>query len=448
MKDTIAAISTPRGFGGIGVIRISGDSSLKIAQSIFSAKIENSGIIYTGFLFGPDTEEKIDSCVVLFFKSPHSYTGEDVVELQMHGGIKNLELVLKLVIARGARIAERGEFTKRAFLNGRMDLIEASSVIDLIEAKTDKALKVASKRLFGALSERINIFKNKVLEILSRIESSIDFPFDVDPTTDMELSTNITDLIKEVQDYISSYKTGKKINEEAKIVIAGKPNVGKSTLLNVLLKFDRAIVSDLPGTTRDTVEEVIDFFGVPVRLIDTAGLRDSGNEIEIKGRKRALDALNNSDLVLFVFDASEALSPGDLRLAELTKGKDRIIVVNKTDLPVKLDTLKLKDIFKDERILEISALKKQRITELEQKILEYILPLNLESVLVTSEREKQIFEGVLSSLQQSLKLIGKNSNELIAEELRVIISELGNLTGERVNFDILDSIFSRFCIGK
>jgi tRNA modification GTPase len=448
MKDTIAAISTPRGFGGIGVIRISGDSSLKIAQSIFSAKIENPGTIYTGFLFDPDTEEKIDSCVVLFFKSPHSYTGDDIVELQMHGGIKNLELVLKLVIARGARIAERGEFTKRAFLNGRMDLIEASSVIDLIEAKTDKALKIASERLFGALSERINIFKNKVLEILSGIESSIDFPFDVAPTTDMELSTNITDLIKEVQDYISSYKTGKRINEEAKIVIAGKPNVGKSTLLNVLLKFDRAIVSELPGTTRDTVEEVIDFFGVPVRLIDTAGLRDSGNEIEIKGRKRALDALNNSDLVLFVFDASEALSPEDLRLAELTKGKDRIIIVNKTDLPVKLDTLGLKDIFKDERILEISALKKQRITELEEKILGYILPLNLESVLVTSEREKQIFEGVLSSLQQSLKLIGKNSNELIAEELRVIISELGNLTGERVNFDILDSIFSRFCIGK
>ena len=448
MNDTIAAISTPRGFGGVGIIRISGKEALRIAQGIFSVEISESNTVYNGFVFNPDTHEKIDTCIALYFKSPRSYTGEDVVELQMHGGIKNLDLVLSFILANGARLAEKGEFTKRAFLNGKMDLLEAQSVIELIEAKTNEALKLASKKLFGVMSGEVENFRKKVLALLSSIEGAIDFPFDVEPINNEETSDSIKELIGDVQRYLSSYKAGRIIENGAKVVIAGKPNVGKSTLLNTLLKFDRAIVSEIPGTTRDTVEEVIDFFGVPLRLIDTAGLRETGDEIELLGTERTIKAIEESDLVLFIFDASEILSPEDQRLAELTMGKDRIIVVNKTDLPVKLDIERLKEIFNNEKIMEISALKKQGIEELESAVLEHILPSGFESVFVTTEREKGIFEEILFSLNNSLALVGEGNDELIAEELRSVISRLGSLTGESVGDDILKSIFSRFCIGK
>jgi tRNA modification GTPase len=448
MNDTIAAISTPRGFGGVGIIRISGKEALRIAQGIFSVEISESNTVYNGFVFNPDTREKIDTCIALYFKSPRSYTGEDVVELQMHGGIKNLDLVLSFILANGARLAEKGEFTKRAFLNGKMDLLEAQSVIELIEAKTNEALKLASKKLFGVMSGEVENFRKKVLALLSSIEGAIDFPFDVEPINNEETSDLIKELIGDVQRYLSSYKAGRIIENGAKVVIAGKPNVGKSTLLNTLLKFDRAIVSEIPGTTRDTVEEVIDFFGVPLRLIDTAGLRETGDEIELLGTERTIKAIEESDLVLFIFDASEILSPEDQRLAELTMGKDRIIVVNKTDLPVKLDIERLKEIFNNEKIMEISALKKQGIEELESAVLEHILPSGFESVFVTTEREKGIFEEILFSLNNSLALVGEGNDELIAEELRSVISRLGSLTGESVGDDILKSIFSRFCIGK
>ncbi len=448
MNDTIAAISTPRGFGGIGVIRISGNDALSIAQNIFSAKIKEPNAVYTGYILNPETKEGIDSCIALFFKSPHSYTGEDVVELQMHGGIKNLELVLGFVLAKGARLAEKGEFTKRAFINGKMDLLEAASVIELIEAKTDKALKLASKKLFGVFSEKIVNLKGKVLELLSHIEGAIDFPFDVEPVSGNEMRVSIMELMEEIQQYLSSYKTGKIVENGAKVVIAGKPNVGKSTLLNVLLKFDRAIVSEIPGTTRDTVEEMIDFFGVPVRLIDTAGLTDTGDKIELMGKEKTIRAIDESNLVLFIFDASEELSSEDQYLAEITKGKNRIIVLNKTDLPVKVDIGKLAEIFDGEEIMEISALKRQGIEELEHKILEHILPIDFESVYITTEREKEIFERILLHLKGSLTLIDKGNDELIAEELRGLVSELGSLTGEEVSEDIINTIFSRFCIGK
>jgi tRNA modification GTPase len=448
MNDTIAAISTPRGFGGIGVIRISGNDALSIAQNMFSTKIKEPNTVYTGYIFNPETKEGIDSCIALFFKSPHSYTGEDVIELQMHGGIKNLELVLGFALAQGVRLAEKGEFTKRAFINGKMDLLEAASVIELIEAKTDKALKLASKKLFGVFSEKIVNLKEKVLELLSHIEGAIDFPFDVEPASGNEMRISINELMEEIQKYLSSYKTGKIVEDGAKVVIAGKPNVGKSTLLNVLLKFDRAIVSEIPGTTRDTVEEMIDFFGVPVRLIDTAGLTDTGNKIELMGKEKTIRAIEESNLVLFIFDASEGLSCEDQYLAEITKGKDRIIVLNKTDLPVKLDIGKLAEIFDGEEIMEISALKRQGIEELEHKILEHILPIDFESVYITTEREKEIFDHILLHLKESLTILDKGNDELIAEELRGLVSELGSLTGEEVSEDIIKTIFSRFCIGK
>ena len=448
MNDTIVAISTPYGFGGIGVVRLSGPAALSISQQIFSRKIEKPNYAYVGYVFDPQSGEKIDSAVAIYFKAPHSYTGEDVVELQMHGGIKNLEYVVSLALKRGARLAERGEFTKRAFLNGKMDLIEAEAVLELIEAKTDKALKVASSRLFGAVTNRINGIKNKILSVISSVEGPIDFPFDVEPPSDKELEKKILSLKKEIKSLLDTYKSGKRIESGVKVAITGKPNVGKSTLLNALLKFDRAIVSDIPGTTRDTIEETIDFFGVPVRLVDTAGVRETSDKIEKIGKERTLKAIEESDIVLFLFDASDEITDEDRMLEKLTEGKDRIIVLNKTDLPPKIDISTLKGLFKNEEIVQISALKKAGIEKLEQTMLKRIAPIGEESALITTEREKQSLEDALKHIERAKQMIGRGMDELIVEELKDAIFSIGLISGEEAPSEILNTIFSRFCIGK
>ncbi len=448
MNDTIVAISTPYGFGGIGVVRLSGPAALLISQQIFSRKIGKPKYAYVGYVFDPQSGEKIDSAVVIYFKAPHSYTGEDIVELQMHGGIKNLEYVVSLALKIGARLAERGEFTKRAFLNGKMDLIEAEAILELIEAKTDKALKVASSRLFGAVTSRINGIKNKILSVISSVEGPIDFPFDVEPPSDSELEEKILSLKKETKSLLDTYKSGKRIESGVKVAITGKPNVGKSTLLNALLKFDRAIVSDIPGTTRDTIEETIDFFGVPVRLVDTAGVRETNDKIEKIGKERTLKAIKESDIVLFLFDASDEITDEDRMLEKLTEGKDRIIVLNKTDLPPKIDISTLKELFKNEEIVQISALKKAGIEKLEQTMLKRIAPVREESVLITTEREKQSLEDALGHIEKAKSMIGRGMDELIVEELKDAIFSIGLISGEEAPSEILNTIFSRFCIGK
>ncbi len=447
-NDTIAAISTPYGFGGIGVVRLSGPAALFIAQKIFSKEIKTPRKAYVGFVFDPKTKEKIDSAVAIYFKAPHSYTGEDVVELQMHGGIKNLEYVLKILLENGARLAERGEFTKRAFLNGKMDLIEAEAVIELIEAKTERSLKVASKRLFGELSSEVQEIKKKILEIISLIEAPIDFPFDAEEVPPEEIEEKIEKIKKDIENLLASYKTGKRMEKGVKVAIAGKPNVGKSTLLNALLRFERAIVSEIPGTTRDTVEEAIDFFGIPVRFIDTAGIRETNDVIEKIGKERSIKSIEESDIVLFMFDSGDKLSEEDKNLARLTEGKERIIVLNKTDLPQKISAEELKEMFPNEEIIKISALKKEGINLLEKRILEKIAPKENESVFITTEREKQILEEVLVHMDNAKRLIGKSVDELISEELKEAVISLGVMTGETAPQEILDNIFSKFCIGK
>ncbi len=446
--DTIAAISTPYGYGGIGVVRLSGPTALFIAQKIFSRKIKLPRRAYFGFVFDPDTGEKIDTAIAIYFKAPHSYTGEDVVELQMHGGIKNLEYVLKLLLNFGSRLAERGEFTERAFLNGKMDLIEAAAVIELIEAKTERSLKVASKRLFGELSSEIGKIKNEILSIISIIEGAIDFPFDVEEPEPEDIKKRITEVENEIKNLISSYKSGRRIEEGVKVAIVGKPNVGKSTLLNALLKFERAIVSEIPGTTRDTVEETIDFFGVPVRFIDTAGIRETSDMLEKIGKERAVKTIKESDIILFMFDSNEKLSEEDKKLAELTSGKERIIIINKTDLPQKISVSELRKMFPDEEIIKISALKKEGVENLEKRILEKIAPNENEVLFITTEREKQILEDTLSHLEKAENLVGKGVDELVSEELKEAILSLGVITGESAPQEILNSIFSKFCIGK
>ncbi len=447
-NDTIAAISTPYGFGGIGVVRLSGPAAFFIAEKVFSKKIKTPRKAYFGFVFNPETGEKIDTAVAIYFKSPHSYTGEDVVELQMHGGIKNLEYALRLLLENGARLADRGEFTKRAFLNGKMDLIEAEAVIELIEAKTERSLKVASKRLFGELSDEIREIKKKILDIISLIEAPIDFPFDAEETAPEEIEGRIEEVKKVIKNLLASYKDGKRLEKGVKVAIVGKPNVGKSTLLNALLKFDRAIVSEIPGTTRDTVEETVDFFGIPVRFIDTAGIRETDDVIEKIGKERSLKSIEESDVVLFMFDSSDKLSEEDRNLARLTEGKERIIILNKTDLPRKTSVQELRKMFPNEEIVKISALKKSGIELLEKKILEKISPKEEESVFITTEREKQILEDTVFHLEKAKSLIGKGVDELVSEELKEAIISLGVMTGESAPFEILNNIFSKFCIGK
>lgn len=445
MKDTIAAISTPRGFGGIGVVRISGPAALEISNKVFSKKIEEPNHVYIGSVIDTEINAPLDTCVAIFFKSPNSYTGEDVVELQMHGGIKNLEMVLKSILGLGARAAERGEFTKRAVLNGKMDLIQAQAVIELIEAKTEKALELSSKRLFGELSRDFLKLREKIIGILSQVEASVDFPFDVEPLDSRIVKAEISELISGIQKILSLYSTGRKLQNGFSIVISGKPNVGKSTLLNALLHYERAIVSEVPGTTRDTIEEMIDFEGIPVRIIDTAGFREVHDNLEKIGIERTLKAINESDLVLFVFDASEEMSKEDRNLIELTNGKKRLIVVNKTDLPQKLDMNSVKKLFPNEEIVEISALLQQGIRELESLIYIKIVGEELDSPMITTEREKNILESVLGHLNSALDV---SEDSLIIEELREAVEDMGALSSPNTSEEILKQIFEHFCIGK
>ncbi len=495
MNDTIVAVSTPKGVGGIGIVRISGPNALFIAKKIFSAdrfskiantkELEKPNYVNVGFVFDPESNEKIDTCLLIYFKEPHSYTGEDVVELQMHGGIKNLDVVVGLCISCGARVAERGEFTKRAFMNGKMNLLEAGSVIELIEAKTDKALKIASKRLFGELSDMVRDFRESVIRLIALIEAPIDFPFDADREPREEIIANIDELKGTILKFLSTYNAGRAFSEGVKVVIAGKPNVGKSTLMNALLKFDRVIVSEIPGTTRDTVEEVIDFYGLPVRLVDTAGLHSTSDDIENLGIERTKKALEGADLVLFVFDAGESFYEEEHALKsfatctfreqvyssatcdpfqqvyssatcdpfqqviDLTEGKNRIIVLNKSDVPQITTREKLQGLFKGEEIVEISALLKQGLFELEEKIYKKIIPNDFDTPLIATEREKAIFTRILSHLTDATAIAkNRNEDELIVEELKSVVEDIGELSGDNISEDILRNIFSRFCIGK
>ena len=448
MKDTIVAISTPRGFGGIGIVRLSGNEALTIAQKIFSKKIAKPRYALYGAVFDPITKAEIDTAVVTYYKAPHSYTGEDVVEISMHGGIKNLEMVLNLLISLGARMAEKGEFTRRAVLNGKMDIFEANAVVELIEAKTEKAVLLSSKRLFGELSEDVENIRNKILTVNSQIEASIDFPFDVEEVDKNTVRDTLESISSEIKKLLISYNESRVVLDGVRVTIVGKPNVGKSTLLNALLKFDRAIVSEIPGTTSDTVEETVDFYGIPMKIIDTAGIRDSNDALEKLGIERSKRAVETSDLILFVFDASTPLDDTDLELLDFTNGKQRIIVVNKTDLPKAFSEDELKKIIKGEEVIEISALLKEGIDKVEGEIKQRLINIDFDSVFVTNKVEFDILNSALSHIVAGLELLKTGTLDLVTEELREAIEILGAVSGEALSSEMLDTIFSRFCIGK
>ena len=436
--DTIAAVATPFGNGGVGIIRISGEKAFEIIGNIFT----NSNFTPQKFNHGwiVDGETKIDEVIVLPFFAPSSYTGENVIEIQCHGGVSVVKNILNLVLKNGARMAEKGEFTKRAFLNKRMDLSQAEAVADIIHSKTSEFAKVSVKNLSGSLKEKIDEIRNDIFEVLSKITAGIDFPEDVkEPEYDYLIQT-FEDIISKINIVLAGAKASNIMRQGVSVAIVGKPNVGKSSLFNALLSLDRAIVTDIAGTTRDVLKETLDL-GIPVTLIDTAGIRDEGeNKVELIGIEYSKQSLNEADLVLFVYDASQGVNDEDKAILELVKDKNYIMLANKADLANS----------KINNAITVSALTGDGIENLKQTLISKVCEIEPENIeFVTNSRQQVCLNRAKASLDQALMAAQiRELQDLISIDVKSAILALDELTGELITDDILDNIFEHFCIGK
>ena len=435
--DTITAPATPLGMGGVGVIRISGDKAFEIINKIFTNTNFKPRTFNHGWIKDGDT--KIDEVIVLPFFAPNSYTGEDVVEIQCHGGINVVKSILNLVLKNGARMAEKGEFTKRAFLNKRMDLSQAESVADIIHAKTADFATVSMKNLSGVLKERINEIRNEIFEVLSRITAGIDFPEDVKEPEYSYLIEKFEDILAKIKQVLAGAKTSNIFRQGASVAIIGKPNVGKSSLFNALLSLDRAIVTDIAGTTRDVLRETLDL-GIPVTLVDTAGIREDEevSKVEKIGIEYSKQSLDEADLVLFVYDASKGLDVEDKEVLELLKDKNYILIANKADLA------------KDKNALCISAKTGEGVNELKELLKQKVCDIQPEGLeFVTNARQQACLEKAKTAIEQALLAANLNElQDLISIDVKSAILGLDELTGELITDNILDNIFDHFCIGK
>ncbi|WP_099189734.1 tRNA uridine-5-carboxymethylaminomethyl(34) synthesis GTPase MnmE [Tepidibacter mesophilus] len=457
IDDTIAAIATAPGEGGIGIVRISGEKALDIAESVFKSVNKKSikdynprTLIYGNII---DDGKIIDEVLLAYMKGPHTYTKEDVIEINCHGGFISVKKILELVLKKGARLSEAGEFTKRAFLNGRIDLSQAEAVIDIIKAKTDLSYNVAQSQLEGSLSFKIKELRNKVTELLAHVEVAIDFPDeDVEHITYENLYNKSKELRKEIITLYETSETGKIIRDGLKTVIVGKPNVGKSSLLNAILKESRAIVTDIPGTTRDVIEEFVNIKGIPLKIMDTAGIRDTEDVVEKIGVQRSRESFESADLVILVLDASRGLSVEDIDILENTENKNTIVLVNKTDLENKIDENKIKEYVDEKRIIKISALERKGIDKLEDEIADMVYKGNVsqgDSVMITNVRHKDSLKKAISSINDAINAIEDNmALDFIEVDLKNIWDYLGEVSGDTVSEDLLDTIFRDFCIGK
>ncbi|MFR5266515.1 tRNA uridine-5-carboxymethylaminomethyl(34) synthesis GTPase MnmE [Clostridium sp.] len=454
--DTIAAIATALGEGGIAIIRVSGDKSLQIVDKIFRAvngKDMTSMKPYT-MRYGhvvDENNELIDEVIVSFMKGPKSFTAEDTVEINCHGGVISTNRVLQAVIKAGARLADPGEFTKRAFLNGRIDLSQAEAVMDIISAKTELSMKSAMMQSEGRLSKEIDRLRAEALNVLALIEYAVDFTEDdeeLDETIPPRVKAGIEGLINEVDTLIASADEGKLIREGLNIVIVGKPNVGKSSLMNILLNEKRAIVTDIAGTTRDVIEEYINLDGIPVRIIDTAGIRETEDVVEKIGVERSKEKINQADLVIFMLDTSRELDDEDRDIINYIKDKKYLVLLNKVDLERKIDLDELKDL---ENKIEISAKEALGIDRLKDEIknLFFSGKIDSESLIVTNTRHKQALYRATENLNQGLN--GMNRNEfldLVSIYVTSALKALGEITGAEVEEDVVNKIFAEFCCGK
>lgn len=437
--DTIAAISTPLGMGGVGVIRISGDKAFDVIKKIYNKQNFKPNTISHGWIL--ENSIKVDEVLVLPFFAPHSYTGENVIEIHCHGGVNIVKKILSLCLTAGCRPAEKGEFTKRAFLNKKMDLSQAEAVADLIHSKTQDFVSISAKNLSGVLAEKIKTIRKSIMDVLSRIVAGIDFPEDVAEPEYSYLSEEISKSISSIETILKSASTSNIMRQGVSVAIVGRPNVGKSSLFNTLLNLDRAIVTDIAGTTRDVLRETLDF-GIPVTLIDTAGIRDdeSVSKVEEIGIEYSKQSLDEADLVLFLYDASKGITPDDEVIWDLVKNKNNIRIANKSDLVEN----RTSDAY------YISTKTKEGVDEIRDLIKNKVCDINPESLeFATNTRQQECLRQAKTSLEIALEATQREElQDLISIDIKSALLALDELTGEVVTDEVLNNIFDNFCIGK
>jgi tRNA modification GTPase len=458
MSDTITAIATPVGEGGINIIRISGTDAVNIASALFQpqagtqvADLEPQRVIF-GNITDPASGQAVDEVLLIHFRAPHSYTGEDVIEIHGHGGAYVSSKILQLVLDQGARLAEAGEFTRRAFLNGRLDLSQAEAVADVIHAASDKALTSALAQLKGQLSEKLNALYDSLVQVLAQLEAAIDFPEEgLEFTRKQQLEQRIQSINTEIAQLVDSYRQGKIYREGLRVALVGKPNVGKSSLLNALLQEDRAIVTPHPGTTRDTLEEQVRIKDIHITIVDTAGLRHQPGEIEQHGIERTRHALAQADLALVIFDGSQPLDTNDAMLIKEVADKKKLILLNKSDLPTVINESALLKQLGEKSALALSATTREGMDSLKDALYQSALggKISGEAIVITRERHRQALAQTQESLTRvSQSLQEDRSEDLIAVDLNIALEHLGGILGKTFVDDLLDQIFNDFCIGK
>ncbi|WP_026092564.1 tRNA uridine-5-carboxymethylaminomethyl(34) synthesis GTPase MnmE [Calidifontibacillus oryziterrae] len=455
--DTIAAISTPMGEGAIAIVRLSGPDSISIAASIFQGKnlkeVESHTIHY-GFIIDPDVNKKIEEVMVSVLKAPKTFTREDVVEINCHGGIVSVNRVLQLVLNQGARLAEPGEFTKRAFLNGRIDLSQAEAVMDLIRAKTNRAMNVAIGQMEGRLSQLIRSLRQIIIETLAHIEVNIDYPEydDVEEMTHKLLKEKSIHIKGEINKLLETSKQGKILRDGLSTVIIGRPNVGKSSLLNSLVHENKAIVTDIPGTTRDVIEEYVNVRGVPLRLVDTAGIRETEDIVEKIGVERSQQVLKEADLILLVLNNAEPLTEEDIKLFTVVEGMDVIVIINKSDLPAKISIDGVKKLANKNPIISISIKEEEGIDQLEEAISSLFFKGQIDAKDITYvsntrhiallNQAKKAIDDVLIAIDEGVPI------DIVQIDLIRTWEILGEIIGDSVHESLINQLFSQFCLGK
>ena len=458
--DTIAAISTPMGEGAIAIVRLSGDDAIQIADKLFKSiggkrLIEvASHTIHYGHLLDPKSGEVVEEVMVSIMKAPKTFTKEDVVEINCHGGIVSVNRVLQHVLKNGARLAEPGEFTKRAFLNGRIDLSQAEAVMDLIRAKTDRAMNVALGQMEGRLSKLIRKLRQEILEVLAHVEVNIDYPEydDVEEMTHKMLLEKAQFVREEIIKLLQTSEQGKILREGLSTVIVGRPNVGKSSLLNSLVHENKAIVTDIPGTTRDVIEEYVNVRGVPLRLLDTAGIRETEDIVERIGVERSRQVLKEADLILLVLNYSDQLTVEDENLFEVVKGMDVIVIVNKTDLPQQINMERVNELAKEHKLVTTSLLEDLGVDELEEAIASLFFAGSIDAgdmTYVSNSRHIALLNQSLHTIEEAIEGVEMGTPiDIVQIDLTRTWEMLGEIIGDSVHESLIDQLFSQFCLGK